>query len=64
MALTTMDAKPALVVIALQKGIVAVPAAHPVGEIAAQAGWSRPARQLPDRILVDTACAATWAGQR
>jgi nicotinamidase-related amidase len=37
MALTTMDASPALVVIDLQKGIVTVPAAHPVSEIVAQA---------------------------
>jgi nicotinamidase-related amidase len=31
MALTTLDPKPALVVIDLQKGIVAVPTVHPIG---------------------------------
>jgi hypothetical protein len=30
MALTTLDATPALVAIDLQKGIVAMPTAHPV----------------------------------
>ena len=33
MALTTLDPKPALIVIDLQKGIVAAPTAHPIGEI-------------------------------
>jgi len=33
MALTTMDTKTALVVIDLQKGIVAVPTAHPIDEV-------------------------------
>jgi nicotinamidase-related amidase len=33
MALTTLDAKTALVVIDLQQGIVALPAVHPTGEI-------------------------------
>jgi nicotinamidase-related amidase len=33
MALTTMDTTPALVVIDLQKGITAVPTAHPIDEI-------------------------------
>ena len=33
MALTTLDAKTALVVIDLQRGIVALPTAHPAGEI-------------------------------
>ncbi|CAE6797532.1 isochorismatase family protein [Paraburkholderia haematera] len=33
MALTTLDAKTALVVIDLQRGIVALPTAHPTGEI-------------------------------
>ncbi len=37
MALTTIDTKPALVVIDLQKGIVAVPAVHPVDEIVQRA---------------------------
>ena len=37
MALTTIDAKAALVVIDLQKGVVAVPAVHPVGEIVQRA---------------------------
>lgn len=33
MALTTLDAKTALIVIDLQKGIIALPTAHPTGEI-------------------------------
>jgi nicotinamidase-related amidase len=33
MALTTLDTKTALVVIDLQQGIVALPTAHPTGEI-------------------------------
>ena len=33
MALTTIDATPALVVIDLQKGIVALPTAHPVDDV-------------------------------
>ncbi|MGF6902203.1 isochorismatase family protein [Paraburkholderia sp. GAS348] len=33
MALTTLDAKTALVVIDLQRGIVALPTVHPIGEI-------------------------------
>ncbi len=37
MALTTMDATPALVVIDLQKGILARPAAHPVEQIVRRA---------------------------
>lgn len=37
MPLTTIDAKPALVLIDLQKGIVARPLVHPVGEIVQRA---------------------------
>jgi nicotinamidase-related amidase len=37
MALTTLDAKTALVVIDLQQGIVALPTAHPTGEIVERA---------------------------
>ena len=37
MTLTTMDTKPALVVIDLQKGIVGIPAAHPISEIVPRA---------------------------
>jgi len=37
MPLTTLDTKTALVVIDLQKGIVAVPTVHPVGEIVQRA---------------------------
>jgi nicotinamidase-related amidase len=37
MALTTLDSKPALVVIDLQKGILAFPAVHPVDEIVQRA---------------------------
>ena len=37
MALTTLDAKTALVVIDLQQGIVALPTAHPIGEVVARA---------------------------
>ena len=33
MALTTLDAKPALVVIDLQNGIMAVPAVHPLDDV-------------------------------
>ena len=33
MAITTLDPKTALVVIDLQKGIVALPTAHPVNEV-------------------------------
>lgn len=36
MALTTLDAKTALVVIDLQKGIVAMPCAHPVSDVVAR----------------------------
>jgi len=38
MAPATLDPKTALIVIDLQKGIVAFPAAHPTGEIVKQAG--------------------------
>jgi len=49
LALTTLDATPALVVIDLQKGIVAMPTAHPVeavhrrrpGRVDAGRGWAR-----------------------
>ncbi len=37
MALTTMDPRPALVVIDLQKGIVTVPTVHPIAEIVERA---------------------------
>ncbi len=37
MPVTTLDAKTALVVIDLQKGIVSLPTAHPVGEVVARA---------------------------
>jgi nicotinamidase-related amidase len=37
MALTTLDPKPALVVIDLQRGILAFPAVHPVDEIVQRA---------------------------
>ncbi|OAJ62511.1 hydrolase [Paraburkholderia ginsengiterrae] len=37
MALTTLDAKTALVVIDLQQGIVALPTAHPTGEVVKRA---------------------------
>jgi nicotinamidase-related amidase len=37
MTLTTMDTRPALVVIDLQKGVVALPSAQPVGEIVQRA---------------------------
>jgi len=37
MALTTLDSSPALVVIDLQKGIVGLPAVHPVAEIIGRA---------------------------
>jgi nicotinamidase-related amidase len=37
MALTTLDPKTALIVIDLQKGIVAYPAAHPIGEVVSRA---------------------------
>ncbi len=37
MPLTTLDAKTALVVIDLQKGIVGLPTAHPAGEVMARA---------------------------
>jgi nicotinamidase-related amidase len=37
MALTTLDPKPALVVIDLQKGIMTIPAAHPVDEVVERA---------------------------
>ena len=37
MALTTLDAKTALVVIDLQQGIVAMPTAHPTAEVVARA---------------------------
>jgi len=33
MALTTLDPKTALIVIDLQKGIVGLPCAHPIGEV-------------------------------
>jgi nicotinamidase-related amidase len=36
MALTTLDPKTALIVIDLQKGIVALPTAHPVGDVIAR----------------------------
>ena len=38
MAITTLDPKTALVVIDLQKGIVALPTAHPVNEVVKHAG--------------------------
>ena len=37
MALTTLDAQTALIVIDLQKGIVGLPAAHPVGDVVKRA---------------------------
>jgi nicotinamidase-related amidase len=37
MALTTLDAKTALIVIDLQQGIVALPTAHPTGEVVQRA---------------------------
>src|SRR5271156_2433959 len=37
MALTTLDPKTALIVIDLQKGIVALPAVHPTSEVVKQA---------------------------
>lgn len=37
MALTTLDAKTALIVIDLQRGIVALPTAHPTGEVVERA---------------------------
>jgi nicotinamidase-related amidase len=37
MALTTLDPKTALIVIDLQKGVVALPLAHPTGEVVARA---------------------------
>jgi nicotinamidase-related amidase len=37
MTITTLDAKTALLVIDLQKGIVGLPAAHPIGEVVANA---------------------------
>ncbi len=37
MALTTLDANTALIVVDLQKGIVAYPLAHPIGEIVSRA---------------------------
>ena len=37
MTVTTLDAKPALLVIDLQKGIVGFPTAHPIGEVIANA---------------------------
>jgi nicotinamidase-related amidase len=39
MALSTLDPKTALIVIDLQKGIVALPAVHPTSEVIKQAGW-------------------------
>ena len=39
MALSTLDPKTALVVIDLQKGIVALPAVHPTSEVVKQARW-------------------------
>ena len=36
MALTTLDANTALVVIDLQRGVVALPTAHPTSEIVAR----------------------------
>lgn len=38
MAVTTLDPKTALVVIDLQKGIVSLPSAHPIGDIVRRAG--------------------------
>jgi len=38
MTITTLDPKTALVVIDLQKGIVALPTAHPVNEVVKHAG--------------------------
>ncbi|HLN22559.1 MAG TPA: isochorismatase family protein [Patescibacteria group bacterium] len=37
MAVTTLDAKAALIIVDLQKGIVALPTAHPVGPVVNQA---------------------------
>ncbi|MDB5532533.1 MAG: hydrolase, partial [Hyphomicrobiales bacterium] len=37
MALTTLDPKTALIVIDLQKGIVAYPTVHPIGDVVARA---------------------------
>jgi nicotinamidase-related amidase len=36
MPLTTLDSKAALIVIDLQKGVVGLPAAHPIGEVVAR----------------------------
>ena len=51
MALTTIDATPALVVIDLQKGILALPTAHPVDDVVrisrASARPRRPPRSSP-----------------
>jgi nicotinamidase-related amidase len=52
MALTTIDATPALVVIDLQKGIVALRTAHPVDVVVRNSGGARcgvPAARLPGR---------------
>lgn len=49
MASPTIDPTPALVVIDLQKGIVAAPTAHPAGEVVARA--ARLARAFRARVL-------------
>lgn len=60
MPATTLDPKTALIVIDLQKGIVSLPTAHPVGPVVAQAAWLADAfrrRGLPV-VLVNVAGAA------
>lgn len=60
MALTTLDAKTALVVIDLQKGIVALPTAHPTGEVVKRAAMLTEAfrRHGLPVVLVNVAGAA------
>lgn len=60
MALTTLDPKTALIVVDLQKGIVAMPRAHSVGDVVTQTGLLLDAfrdRKLPV-VLVNVAGAA------
>jgi nicotinamidase-related amidase len=62
MPLTKLDAIPALVVIDLQKGIVAMPAVHPVGEIIART--AQLARVFRERGLPIVLVRVTGAGAR
>ena len=55
MALTTLDPKPALIVIDLQKGIVDAPTVHPTSEIVE---GCQPGQHVPPP------CSARRAGQR